>query len=495
MFRNKKILLAIILPLVLAGGFLLFVAVRRASEANRIYGAILPHHMIVKDRIDYFLKNIKGDYEAVVLIAPNHMARGVSKIIISDEAMETSFGKLEISSTLETALAKKYPVENDPVSKEFAVQDLAPLIKRNMPRAKFVPIILKSNLSADEAKNLAENIYSIVDPKKTLVLATVDFSHYLPAYAGEFHDLKSRSVLESFDFERIYDLEVDSRPALYALSKYLERAGAQKSELSFATNSGFLSGNEDEPGTTHNFYYFRKGESDKSAGVNFLFFGNFSPEADFREAAGEENRFFEGIDVISANPIWPAGENKQNRFKEYNFSFAGGFGYKDDYCGCTILRKAGKNIGFLEFDEQNRDSEENFLQAVNCAKKQGYFMAASIKWKNGKTSEEFAHKAIDAGADMVVGYAPAVGNIEVYKNKPIFYSLGDFENNGEGLFAGIYWSEKDFKIFFFPAKSANEKISLEKGEDKKIFLKKLSESAKADEEQRAQIETGYLFLR
>ncbi len=41
--------------------------------------------------------------------------------------------------------------------------------------------------------------------------------------------------------------------------------------------------------------------------------------------------------------------------------------------------------------------------------------------------EEFCHKCIDAGADAVIGHGPhLLRPVEVYKNRPIFYSLGDF---------------------------------------------------------------------
>ncbi len=47
---------------------------------------------------------------------------------------------------------------------------------------------------------------------------------------------------------------------------------------------------------------------------------------------------------------------------------------------------------------------------------------------------EFAHQMIDAGADMVVGHGPHVlRGIEMYKGKPIFYSLGDFMFQNETL--------------------------------------------------------------
>jgi len=46
----------------------------------------------------------------------------------------------------------------------------------------------------------------------------------------------------------------------------------------------------------------------------------------------------------------------------------------------------------------------------------------------------FARAAIDAGADVVVGHGPHVlRGIEIYKGKPIFYSLGDFIFQNETL--------------------------------------------------------------
>jgi poly-gamma-glutamate capsule biosynthesis protein CapA/YwtB (metallophosphatase superfamily) len=40
---------------------------------------------------------------------------------------------------------------------------------------------------------------------------------------------------------------------------------------------------------------------------------------------------------------------------------------------------------------------------------------------------DFAHKAIDSGADMFVGHGPHVlRGVEIYKGKPIFYGMGEF---------------------------------------------------------------------
>ncbi|ABF62091.1 CapA family protein [Ruegeria sp. TM1040] len=45
---------------------------------------------------------------------------------------------------------------------------------------------------------------------------------------------------------------------------------------------------------------------------------------------------------------------------------------------------------------------------------------------------EFAHAVIDAGADLVVGHGPhLLRGMEIYKGKPIFYSLGNFIGQNE----------------------------------------------------------------
>ena len=48
--------------------------------------------------------------------------------------------------------------------------------------------------------------------------------------------------------------------------------------------------------------------------------------------------------------------------------------------------------------------------------------------------EEMAHTAIDAGADIIMGHHPhEPQGIEIYKGKPIFYSLGNFSFGGTAI--------------------------------------------------------------
>ncbi|MDD5341888.1 MAG: CapA family protein [Patescibacteria group bacterium] len=76
-----------------------------------------------------------------------------------------------------------------------------------------------------------------------------------------------------------------------------------------------------------------------------------------------------------------------------------------------------------------------------------------------KSQKEFAHAAIDAGAELVIGHHPhVIQKAEIYQGKYIFYSLGNFvfdqmwsQETREGLVAKFLFNAKGlFKIEFLP---------------------------------------------
>lgn len=83
----------------------------------------------------------------------------------------------------------------------------------------------------------------------------------------------------------------------------------------------------------------------------------------------------------------------------------------------------------------NEEDLQEILASVREAKRQANFVIfASHSHERGRSNTEpaealvtLARAVIDAGADMFVGHGPHVlRGIEIYKGKPIFYSLGDF---------------------------------------------------------------------
>ena len=61
-------------------------------------------------------------------------------------------------------------------------------------------------------------------------------------------------------------------------------------------------------------------------------------------------------------------------------------------------------------------------------------LAGTSKETPGEFLVEFAHRCIDMGAHAVIGHGPhLLRPVEIYKNRPIFYSLGDFVLHNESM--------------------------------------------------------------
>lgn len=83
----------------------------------------------------------------------------------------------------------------------------------------------------------------------------------------------------------------------------------------------------------------------------------------------------------------------------------------------------------------NSLDEDRILRSVRSAARQAdYVVVTSHSHESGRTPEEpppflvdFARRCLDAGAQMFIVHGPhRVRGIEVYRGKPIFYSLADF---------------------------------------------------------------------
>ena len=119
----------------------------------------------------------------------------------------------------------------------------------------------------------------------------------------------------------------------------------------------------------------------------------------------------------------------------------------------VVLHVKGKRIAVLGYDIFQPRSFEALHDKAGVAWGEPDFIAQDIArarqhhradivityphwgWENEKKGnaqqQALAHWMIDSGADAVVGGHPHVTqNVEVYKGKPIFYSLGNFMFNG-----------------------------------------------------------------
>ncbi len=142
----------------------------------------------------------------------------------------------------------------------------------------------------------------------------------------------------------------------------------------------------------------------------------------------------------------PGLSSTQQTLKDAGIYFAG----LRASCPTAILEKDGRTIGFAAFGHNrgtlnimNMEEIRNTIQ--NLADKCDFVIVSFHGGGEGKkfthvphameqcfgeqrgNVEEFAHAAIDAGADVVYGHGPHVTRaIELYNDRIIMYSLGNF---------------------------------------------------------------------
>lgn len=196
----------------------------------------------------------------------------------------------------------------------------------------------------------------------------------------------------------------------------------------------------------------------------------------FRADPGSENALVDaGFSVVSlANNHTPNFGEKalQDTFKyldQAGLSYVGA-GENEVYAHTpVIINSKGFRFAFLAYNDTDvvPDSWEalsdtagtafmdkkKMQRDVKIAKANADFVIVSMhsgheyKSKPNNNQIDFSHSAIDAGADLIIGHHPhVVQTVEKYKDKFIFYSLGNFvfdqmwsQETREGLVAKFYF--------------------------------------------------------
>lgn len=110
--------------------------------------------------------------------------------------------------------------------------------------------------------------------------------------------------------------------------------------------------------------------------------------------------------------------------------------FGDGIVGISDIR--GTKVGLLGYHEYDGDELlARMGKEISALKMAGTFVAVSFHWGQeghyhpGGDQQYYAHKAIDFGADVVIGHHPHVlQGFDIYRGRLIAYSLGNFAFGG-----------------------------------------------------------------
>ncbi len=241
-----------------------------------IVGGIAPHHVPTSFPliVDFYaqIKN-KKNIKTIVVLGPDHFNKNSVDIAVSQNKFVTPYGSIDPDRAIIEKLTKTGLVSRDeePFEKEHSILSHAIVIKKVFPNAKLVPLVFRASTTFEKAKKLGEYLAAIFDDS-TLVVVSVDFSHYLPLKEARARDEKSLVFVRKAEPDSLPFIDVDSPTALATLFSYCKKKGVCKG-IDFSTwnMADFENVTDNTTGyITGYFSAFRKAKSEMQKNSSFV---------------------------------------------------------------------------------------------------------------------------------------------------------------------------------------------------------------------------------
>ncbi len=235
-----------------------------ASDALSIHAAVLPHHTLLGEGLDGWWSEIaKGSKPSViVIIGPNHENAGEAEVQITHGVWTTPFGDVETNDVLVDQFLKTGAVGNEPTSfiNEHAIGTHAPYIAEWFPGVPIVPVIAKSGADQDDARAFERQLEALLPPD-ALVIASIDFSHYLNQEDTAAMDAETMKLIDNRDYDHLATLHSDHLDTPFAMITYLLWSDHHNytTDLISHSSSHEVLHDANVPGTSYFVYYSELG--------------------------------------------------------------------------------------------------------------------------------------------------------------------------------------------------------------------------------------------
>ena len=513
----------------------------KVTPVGDVRGGIVPHHMLVGDVIaDFYQKlSLTSKPKTIILIGPNHRNLGSAPVLSSLADWDTPNGICQSDKKIIRRLISEggLSLDDKTLSKEHSVSIQVPFVKKYFPDSLVVPIIVSSSLSRYRSLELGNILNRCLGPG-TLVVASIDFSHYLSSQQAEQKDRKTMAAIEDWNYPTIFQYgndHIDSANVLLAFLKIMASEKANIIEVLQHTNSGIMFGQEVGGSTSYFSLLFSKPQPDdlirislcgdimlaREIGLSMARRGPVYPFIEAKYMFQHSQLVFGNLEsILSDNPFefrtdlkFKAAESSLKGLHYSGINYLGtvnnhsyDFGRKVwdesnsliNRSGITavsgeavVFKRGGTKIALLAFDFTRRRFNEKVVMAkVSSARRKADIVIVAAHWgieyksKSSAAQQNIAHKMIEAGAQVVVGHHPhVIQEIERYNGGLIFYSLGNFifdqfqsDDVKQGLVLNVFC--KRGKISFVdivPIKTFNNQARLAEPYLRKPILAALAE--------------------
>ncbi|USN52303.1 MAG: AmmeMemoRadiSam system protein B [Candidatus Nomurabacteria bacterium] len=248
---------------------------------------LVPHHLLPVKQIGEAFASAPNE-KRVILLAPDHFS-GCPTFVCTTEA-DFSYQAI----TIPTVAAEQSPITKSDFlfTREHAIRGLLPFLKKRWPESELIPITIKADADVETIDRLAQWILTELQRGDTYLVATIDLSHYLPAYLADIHDLVTIRDLLTPDPERWKPMEIDNPPIARIVQTLSRDLGLKGSVQSHTNSLRLVQSKKEREGTSHVIIrYSNEGEVPEE--VSTILYTDPS-----RKIYSIEDRYYWGFDQI-----------------------------------------------------------------------------------------------------------------------------------------------------------------------------------------------------
>lgn len=300
---------------------------------------LVPHHLIAARELASLFLSTKAP-SRIIFLAPDHFGRGRTAFTVADAPFTLPAGHVSANASHVTRLTDALPASTISADTALFAEEPGFAELLTMVRTAWdvpvLPVLARANATPEERTALAAWIAEeLRRDTGVLFIASVDFSHDLPAEVADFHDVLAEDVITSLADLEADRVELDSPSALAVALNTARRLGLGTVTVHAHTNSLRLAQSAHTfAGTSHFLASFAPGTMKPQERLTLLFFGDlmfdrlvqarwYASSNDafpFQSLQGNEKRFFEGQDFIVGNLECPLTATRRPPEKEIDFA-------------------------------------------------------------------------------------------------------------------------------------------------------------------------------
>jgi hypothetical protein len=226
---------------------------------RKIYGMVTPHAGYTYSgavAANGYYQISSADFDAVVMVGPNHYGIGSGVAAMRSGAWETPMGLVDVNGELANEIAERSGIidfDDFAHSRDHCLEVQLPFLQY-IKRQKFtiVPIVLMMQ-DIDTAFDVGKAIADAVEEKgdsNTMLMASSDLTHYEPNEVAHRKDGELINAMLSLDVNKFYavleraDVSACGYGAIASIMVAAKSLGATRGELLKYATSGDVTGDE-----------------------------------------------------------------------------------------------------------------------------------------------------------------------------------------------------------------------------------------------------------